>query len=120
MEGTRPESQMQSEQPVYNFKDKLDTRDEAIRVPFNVKIHASSSQEQLETSFLEWLTTIVENIFSVSFRYILESKLTILEGKAFASKNILLNIKETCEAIHEHLDVMIDDDFMAFLNKNLK
>jgi len=50
----------------------------------------------------------VENILSVSFKYILEEKLMILEGKAFAAKNILLNIKETCEAINKYMNVQID------------
>jgi len=57
---------------------------------------------------LEWLATVVEKILSVSFRYILEEKLMILEGKAFAAKNILLNIKETCEAINKYMNVQID------------
>ncbi len=36
---------------------------------------------------------MVEDILSVTFRCILEQRLNILEGKAFAAKNILLNIK---------------------------
>lgn len=80
----------------YNFENKLDTRDEMIRVPFQALHHRGSTAKPTETSILEWLAETVENILSVAFRYILEEKLTILEGKCFAAKNIMLNIKEMC------------------------
>ena len=44
----------------------------------------------------------------------------ILEGKAFAAKNILVNIKETCEAINKYMRVQIDAQLMTFIDKNLQ
>jgi hypothetical protein len=44
----------------------------------------------------------------------------ILEGKAFAAKNILLNIKETCEAVKKYMNVQIDSKFMSTIDENLQ
>lgn len=62
---------------------------------------------------------MVEDILSVTFRCILEQRLNILEGKAFAAKNILLNIKQTCEAISKDSQHQIQEGLMEFIDNNL-
>ena len=62
---------------------------------------------------------MVEDILSITFRHILVGNLTELEGKAYASKNILLNIKETCEQLERVLHKKIDPPFMEFLDRSL-
>jgi hypothetical protein len=45
---------------------------------------------------LEWLVGVVESIFSVTFRQLLEERLSMEEAKAWACKSILGNIKSLC------------------------
>jgi hypothetical protein len=61
----------------------------------------------------------VENIFSITFRCLLEERLSTEEGKAFACKNILLNIKELCEYLHAEVGAPVDEHFLKQLDSHL-
>lgn len=69
-----------------------------------------------EEPMLDWLVGVVESILSMTFRQLLEERMSLSEGKAWACKNILCNIKALCEYLSGEVGVAVDEHFLQQLD----
>lgn len=89
-----------NESPIIR-NDYLDPRDERIYIPFSAERCAqiTALEESTMTEVTEWLMKANYVITSRGFRHLSEGKLTEIESKTYASRNMLLNVKELMGAL---------------------
>lgn len=104
-----------------SIESRLDFRDENVRVPFSftvLKEVYANDPMSYEEPILQWIVEVVENIFSMAFRHLVEERLSLEEAKAWACKNVLGNIKALCEYLEE-VGVGVDEHFLKQLDSFL-